>query len=398
MNERVKFIAAYLADEESFSYICDRFQISRKTGYKWVERYGEGGVESLGDKSRAPLHHPNVVTKDVERLVLGAREKHPHWGPRKLLVVLQRKNPELSLPAASTVGQILKRRGLIKRRRRRVYSAPNGSDLGEYAAPNSIWCADFKGHFPVGGMRCNPLTISDGFSRYLIRCEGLRRPLHSCVKPVFEAAFREYGLPDAIRTDNGAPFSTLAPGGISRLALWWIRLGIRPERIMPGRPDQNGRHERMHRTLKAEAATPPRSSFTSQQRAFNNFREEYNKVRPHESLDQKTPASIYHRSNRPFPKKLPDIEYPAHFEVLKSYPNGVISFRHTQWLISGVLKSEWVGLEEVSDGRWKVYYGPIPLGILDLRLSKERRDRNFGRLVRLDGNLDRKYRRKPYRR
>lgn len=397
MNERVKFIAAYLQGDESFSDLCDDYSISRKTGYKWVERYEEEGLVALADKSRAPLSHPNAVDADIVRLILSAREKHPTWGPKKLIVVLHRKNPRLSLPAPSTVGQILKRNGCIKKRRRRVYSAPNAELLREYTSPNSVWCADFKGHFPVGGKRCNPLTITDGFSRYLIRCEALKRPLHDFAKPVFESAFREFGLPDAIRTDNGAPFSTLAPGGLSRLAIWWIKLGIRPERIMPGRPDQNGRHERMHRTLKAEAAHPPRSNFKLQQKAFDEFVDEYNHIRPHEALAQQTPASAYKKSPRPFPKRLPEIDYPSHFRVLKTYPNGVISFNHTQWVASSVLRDEWVGLEEVADDRWKVYFGPIPLGILDVRLAKQRGDRLFGSLVRLDGEVTSRARRKPYR-
>jgi len=397
MNERVKFIAAHLEKAESFSGLCERFGIARKTGYKWVERYERNGIGSLADQSRAPLSHPHAVSDDLKRLLLDERDKHPTWGPNKLLVVLGRRHPRLILPAPSTVGQILKRNGLIKKRRWRVYSAPNGSELREYSAPNSVWCADFKGHFPVGGKRCNPLTISDGFSRYLIRCEGLRRPLSDYVKPVFESAFRDYGLPEAIRTDNGAPFSTLAPGGLSRLSIWWIKLGIRPERIMPGRPDQNGRHERMHRTLKAEAATPPRASFSAQQRAFDNFLKEYNEVRPHEALAQETPASAYKPSSRPFPKRLPDVDYPSHFQVFKTYPNGVITFAQTQWITSSILRDEWVGLEEVDNDRWKVYFGPILLGMLDVRLIKERRDRRFGALIRTDGEVSRRKRRKPYK-
>ncbi len=397
MNERVKFVAAYLEEGETFSDLCRIFGISRKTGYKWIDRYESQGIVALADHSRAPHSHPNAVDKDVVDLILSARDNHPNWGPKKLVVILERKYPKLILPASSTVGQILKRNGCIKKRRRRIYSAPNPELLRQYVAPNSVWCADFKGHFPVGGKKCNPLTISDGFSRYLIRCEGLRRPLSDFAKPVFESAFREYGLPDAIRTDNGAPFSTLAPGGLSRLAIWWIKLGIRPERIMPGRPDQNGRHERMHRTLKAEAAHPPRANFKLQQKAFDKFVKEYNHVRPHEALAQQTPASAYRKSLRPFPKRLPDVDYPSHFKVFKTYPNGVISFNHTQWITSSILRDEWVGLEEVADDRWKVYFGPIPLGILDVRLAKQRGDRLFGSLVRMDGEITRRNKRKPYR-
>jgi putative transposase len=397
MNERIKFIAAYLEEMEAFSDLCGRFNISRKTGYKWVERYEENGLISLADQSRAPLSNPHAVDDETVKLILSERERHPTWGPKKLIVLIKRKNSDLVLPVASTVGQILKRNGLIKKHRRRIYSAPNADTLRVYDAPNSVWCADFKGHFPVGGKRCNPLTISDGFSRFLIRCDGLKRPLHAFAQPVFESAFREFGLPDAIRTDNGAPFSTLAPGGLSRLAIWWIKLGIRPERIMPGRPDQNGRHERMHRTLKAEAAHPPRSNFKLQQKAFDKFQQEYNFVRPHESLAQQTPASAYKKSNRMFPKRLPEIDYPSHFKVLKTYPNGVISFNHSQWITSSVLRDEWVGLEEVADGRWKVYFGPVPLGMLDFRLAKQRVNRLFGALVRLDGEVTSRKRRKPYR-
>ncbi len=230
------------------------------------------------------------------------------------------------------------------------------------------------------------MTISDGFSRYLIRCVALRTTITLPVRRVFESAFREFGLPDAIRTDNGPPFSTLAAGGLSRLAVWWIRLGVRPERILPGRPDQNGRHERMHRTLKAETAKPPRSSFRSQQRAFDQFQTEYNCVRPHEALGQDTPASRYRPSLRPFPRTLSEPEYPDHFRVERAYPNGVISIASVQWYLSGCLAGELIGLEQVNDDLWKVYFGPIELGMLDARRAKHRRNgRHFAVLVRADG-------------
>jgi transposase InsO family protein len=364
-----------------------------------MERYEAGGVTELLDRSRAPLSHPHAILDEVEAEFIAARKQHPRWGPRKLLVVVRRRRPDLRLPAASTIGEMLNREGLVRKKRTRIRrSSPYADPLGGYDAPNAVWCADYKGHFPVGGKRCHPLTISDGHSRFLLRCDALPSPLTEPTRKVFEAAFREYGVPHAIRTDNGPPFSSLAPGGLSRLAVWWIRLGIRPERIKPGRPDQNGRHERMHSTLKAEVCRPPSSSFSAQQRAFDEFRNEYNNVRPHEALGQETPASKYQPSARPFPSRLPEIEYPSHFHVVRVYPNGVISFRSSQWYVSNAVEGELIGLEEVADDRWKVQFGPIPLGILDVGRAKERGTRAFGALIRADGTLDARRRRRPYQR
>jgi transposase InsO family protein len=313
-------------------------------------------------------------------------------------VVLKRQRPRIELPAASTIGDILKRHGLVRPRRRVRRSSPYAARLREYVAPNAVWCADFKGCFPVGGRggeRCHPLTISDGYSRFLLRCRGLRRPLSQYARRVFESAFNEYGLPRAIRTDNGPPFSTLAPGGLSRLSIWWIRLGIRPERIMPGRPEQNGRHERMHRTLKAETARPPRSSFSAQQRAFDRFQLEYNEQRPHEALGQAVPASLYRPSLRSYPRQLPEPEYPAHFESRVAYPNGVISFGTTQWYVSGCLAGERLGLEPCDDGRWRVHFAWLPIGLLDLKRATDRGARQFGMLEPIvDPALSRRRRRR----
>ena len=397
MNERVKFIATFLGRAKSFSELCDEFEISRKTGYKWVDRYESEGVKALDDRSRRPLNSPHAVSSEITELLLDARRKHPRWGPRKLLVIVKRKVPKLILPSASTVGLILKRNDFIKRRGRRRASSPYGKKLEGYDYSNAIWGADFKGHFPVGGKRCYPLTMTDGFSRYLIRCKLLPRPLHAPVQKEFESAFREYGMPDAIRTDNGAPFSTLAPGGLSRLSVWWIKLGIRPERIQPGRPDQNGRHERMHATLKAETARPPKTNFRAQQKSFDDFQTEYNDVRPHEALDFEVPSSVYNSSTRQFPNRLPEIEYPVHFRVEKSYPNGVISLGQTQWYISGCLRSEFIGLEEIDNDIWKVYYGPIALGYLDGQTEYKSKNRHFGTMIRIDGEVTTSNRR-PYSR
>jgi len=397
MSERVKFIAAYLEYEASFTDLCQDFGVSRKTGYKWIRRYEAEGPSALEERSRAPHAHPNAVPADIVQAILSIRHRHPRWGPRKLQVILKRQQRRIVLPAASTIGDLLKRHGLVRKRRRIRRSSPYGDRLRQYDAPNAVWCADFKGCFWVGGERCHPLTLSDGYSRYLLRCRALRRPLHRCAQRVFESAFTEYGLPRAIRTDNGPPFSTLAPGGLSRLAVWWIRLGIRPERILPGRPDQNGRHERMHSTLKAETARPPRSSFTAQQRAFDRFQIEYNDERPHEALGQQVPASLYRPSLRPYPRRLPEPEYPAHFETRLAYPNGVISFGAAQWYVSACLAGELVGLEPGEDGRWRVHFGCVPIGFVDLRQATDRRDRHFGRLIPIIDSSGRRHR-PPYRR
>lgn len=400
MSERVRFIAAYLEKRAGFSDLCRDFGVSRKTGYKWVARYESEGASALKDHSRAPHSHPNAISEEIVQAIVTIRRRHRRWGPRKLRAVLKRQRPRLILPAASTIGDILKRNGLISPRRRLRRSSPYGERLRDYDAPNAVWCADFKGCFRLGGRpgaeRCHPLTISDGYSRYLLRCRALRRPLHQHTKRVFESAFKEYGLPRAIRTDNGAPFSTLAPGGLSRLAIWWIRLGIRPERIMPGRPEQNGRHERMHRTLKAETAKPPRRSFGSQQRAFDRFQAEYNEERPHEALGQEVPASLYRPSLRQYPDQLPEPEYPRHYETRLAYPNGVITFGSTQWWVSGCLGRQLIGLEPCEDGQWRVYFAWVPIGVLDMTRLEQRGTRQFGQLIPVVDTALRARRRRAY--
>jgi transposase InsO family protein len=394
VNERVKFVAALLEGDASFTEICEHFGISRKQGYKWRERYEAGGVDALSDRSRAPLSHPQAVPKSIADLIVDVRRQHPRWGPRKLLVILARRYPTMAFPVASTVGELLKKRGLVGARRRRYRSAPYADRLLGYDGPNSVWCADFKGHFPVGGERCNPLTVMDGSSRYLLCCKSLKSTLSDPAQRTFERVFQEFGLPEAIRTDNGPPFSSLAPGGLSRLAVWWIRLGIRPERIMPGRPDQNGRHERMHLTLKSETARPPRTSFRAQQQAFDRFRREYNEERPHEALDNATPASRYQPSSKQFPNRLPELEYPDRLRVQRAGANGVISVDGVQFYVSNCVEDECLGLEPVGDGCWKVYFGAVELGLLDARRAKTRTNgRQFAVLVRSDGTQRRFYRR-----
>jgi transposase InsO family protein len=366
MDERMQFIAAWLRHEESLSVLCRRFEISRKTGYKLLARYEAEGAGGLQARSHARHRQPHALTEAVEHTILELRGTHPRWGPRKLRAWLQQRRAGQTWPAASTIGALLHRHGLTMPRRRRLHASPSrGSTAG---APNDVWAADFKGWFRTGDQqRCDPLTISDLFSRYLLRCQvvaGLADPL---VRPLFEATFREYGLPRAIRTDNGPPFASLAAGGLSRLAVWWVRLGIRPERIAPGHPEQNAQHERMHRTLKEETAQPPERTGRAQQRAFDRFRPIYNDERPHEALGQQPPAAWYQPSPRPFPERLPALEYPAPYVVRRTHPNGEINWLGGRVFISQALAGELVGLEEIAEGHWRVCFGPVTLGGLDAR-------------------------------
>lgn len=366
MDERMQFIAACLQGEESMSTRCRQFGISRKTGYKWLERYQAEGATGLRERSHAPQHQAQAVAASVAEAILALRAVHPYWGPRKLRAWLLQRRPG-SWPAASTIGVLLQRAGLTISRRRRH----GPTRVGAWTAPgeaNQVWAADFKGWFRTGdGRRCDPLTISDVYSRYLLRCQGMVAPGGPLVRPLFEATFREYGLPEVIRTDNGLPFAAPTMTGLSRLAVWWIRLGIRPERIAPGHPEQNAEHERLHRTLKQETASPARGTPRAQQRAFDHFRQTYNHERPHEALGQSPPAARYRRSPRPYPDRLPPLAYPETYAVRRAHPNGEIKWRGRRVLISWCLAGESVGLEEIADGCWCVWFGPIELGWLDAR-------------------------------
>ena len=366
MDERMKFIGMYLGHELSMAALCQEFVISRKTGYKLIRRYIEEGPIGLADRSRAPHTQPHAVSEQLEEAVLAARRAHPTWGPKKLRAWLQRWHATAKWPAASTIGQILSRHGLTVPRRRsrktRVYDQP----FVGCNHPNAVWSADLKGWFVTGdGRRCDPLTITDNYSRYLFRCQAVKNVDHCSIQPVFEAAFREYGLPHAIRTDNGPPFASTTVGGLSRLSIWWLKLGIVPERIEPGKPSQNGRHERMHRTLKQETATPPRRTWRAQQRAFDYFREEYNQDRPHEAIDQHTPADLYYSSVQPYPQFLPEMTYPEEYVTRKVYDKGSIVWNCRLIYLSETLGGELVGLRQVSDRLWDIYFGPVKLAQLD---------------------------------
>lgn len=342
MDYKIRFLAEYLSDIMSFSKLCDRYNISRKTGYKWINRFNETGKpDALEDRSRRPHSSPTKIDDEICRAVLKVRDKHHTWGPDKILWQLGKDHPNWELPSYASVGRILKRNGLIKARRKKTRRAHPGRPLTNPQAPNDLWTADFKGQFKtLDGIYCYPLTVADAHSRYLLACKGMLAPRRKPVKQVFTLLFKEYGLPVRIRTDNGAPFASISIGRLSRLSVWWIRLGVIPELIEPGCPQQNGRHERMHRTLKQDTVLPPAGNLSTQQRRFNQFRREYNDKRPHGALGMKLPTDVYRPSCRPMPSVLPQIEYPIHYEVRRVSLNGGIRWHHNWVNVGQVLGGE----------------------------------------------------------
>jgi transposase InsO family protein len=368
MEEKVRFVFEYEQDEHTMSELCRSYGIARETGYVWLRRYREHGLEGLVELNRAAQRHPNQTAPALERAVLELRQAHMRWGPRKLKRVLERDRPGRSWPAASTIGELLKREGLVVGRKKRRRTAPYTEPLAHADGPNRVWCADFKGWFRTGdGERIDPLTISDAHSRYLLRCQAVAKTDTERARAIFEAAFREYGMPEAIRTDNGAPFASSAVAGLSRLAVWWMKLGIVPERIAAGHPEQNGRHERMHRTLKQETAQPAAANRRAQQRAFDRFRQEYNQQRPHESLGMQTPAAVYEPSPRPYPARVPEPEYPSAMLVRSVHHHGQIRWKKHDVVVSKVLWGERVGLLPVDERWFTIYFAQFAIARFDSR-------------------------------
>jgi transposase InsO family protein len=368
MEERIRLIHRWQEDEGNFAELCREFGVSRKTGYKWLTRYENDGIEALADRSRAPHQQAHAVSVGVQRAVLEARSTHPRWGPAKLRVWLQRRQSKVAWPAASTMGEILRRAGVTAPRKKHSRVPPWPNKLATASGPNQVWCADYKGYFHCqDGSRCDPLTISDHFSRFLLRCQAVDGLEEKYARLIFEAAFREYGLPQAIRTDNGSPFASVALAGLSELAVWWIRLGIRPERIAPGKPQQNGVHERMHRTLLEATAQPPQRNLISQQRMFDRFRHEFDYERPHEALQMRTPSDVYEYSERAYPSRLADVEYPSDRVVRTVGSCGRIRWSGDRVFITKTLANQPIGLEGVTDGIWRIWYSFHPLGWLDER-------------------------------
>lgn len=361
VNERVKFFVAWQEGTESIAALCRRFGVSRRTGYKWLKR-GMDGLDQLADRPSAPGSTPHKTPVRVERAVVALRKKYPLWGPKKLAALLASQEPDLPVPAPSTIGEILKRNGLIVPRRRRRGGPPATSPFAEYGEPNDVWCVDFKGDFRVGAKRCYPLTIIDGASRYLLVCRSMSRIRTQDVRKAMFAAFEEFGLPKAIRSDNGPPFASNGAGGLSALSAWWVALGIVPDRIRPGHPEENGRQERFHRTLKQATAQPPAGSLSAQQRRFDAFRARYNDTRPHEALGQRPPADFYAPSGREMPWERPEPEYPEQFESYRTDRRGAINWRGYALHLNACLDRELVAVHRASDTYFDVFFGPVRLG------------------------------------
>lgn len=371
IDQKIKMISNWLSREYNITELSRIHEVSRKTLYKWIERYEADQDSGLQERSRRPLVMPRATPAEVVAEILALKSQHEHWGSRKLLAWLRSHQPERGWPVASTTSEILKRHGLVHARRKRHHTPPYSEPFLRSNQPNEVWCADFKGQFRLlSGSLCYPLTVTDSYSRYLLGCWGLAHPAYLPTRSYFEIAFQRYGLPGAIRTDNGVPFASVGLGGLSSLAVWFVKLGIRPERIEKGHPEQNGRHERMHRTLKAEAISPPRKSLNEQQRAFDRFQAIYNNDRPHEALGQKAPASMYRSSVREYPAKLPDVEYLKNFSVRQVKQNGDFKWKGTELYLSGALAGELVGLKQVGNETWKIYFSFYPLGILDERIMR----------------------------
>src|SRR5512138_1550117 len=362
MQEKLQFILEYEGDEETMTELCNRYGVSRETGYVWLRRYRATGIAGLLELNRAPRSHPNQTPPEIERAVLELRQAHCRFGPRKLKQRLSDREPGRAWPATSTIGEIIKRAGLVVERKKRRRTEPYTEPLAHADGPNRVWCADFKGWFRTqDGTRIDPLTISDAYSRYLLRAQAVEKTDTERARAIFEAAFREYGMPEAIRTDNGAPFASKAVAGLSRLAVWWIKLGSVPERIEAGHPEQNGRHERMHRTMKEAVAMPAAEDWRSQQLALDRFRQEYNEVRPHEALGMKTPAAVYQASPREYPERVPEPEYPDSMLVRSVQQKGHFHWKKQEVFLSEVLWGERVGLLPVDDEWYTVYFAQHPL-------------------------------------
>ena len=363
-EERARFVFEAKQGFLDFAELCRRYGISRKTGYKWIDRYDAEGLDGLEDRSHRTHRCPHRTPKEIEERILAIR-RHRGWGAKKIGAVLRRERG--SAPSRDTIHRILVRHGCVEHRKPRRRREHPAAPISPMDRPNAVWSTDFKGHFLLGnGSYCHPLTVQDAFSRYVLACRALSRPRKELVIPWFKRLFSRFGVPDRIRTDNGPPFASAnALGGLSELNVWWIRIGIVPERIEPGKPQQNGRHERMHRTLKRRTALPPADNLRAQQARFDRWRRTFNQERPHEALDLRTPDDVYRPSSRRLPGELREQTYPPHFEVRKVAQDSTIRWKARKVFVTSLIHYDYVGLEEVGEDLWSVFYGPLHLGWLD---------------------------------
>jgi len=371
MDMKVQLLADWMSLEYTVVGLSRKYQVSRKTVYKWIRRYEEEGPPGLIDRSSAPIHRTWATSTEIISYILAIKTKHKDLGPKKIITILKKKYPDIAWPAASTAQAILRKEGWVKTRHRRKHTPSYTEPFIDSKQPNDVWCADFKGDFLLGeGNRCYPLTITDSYSRYLLCCRGLYHPGYDPVRKYYEQAFREYGLPRAIRTDNGTPFASVSLGGLTRLSVWLIKLGITPERIEPGKPQQNGRHERFHRTLKEATIKPPRHTLKGQQKAFDRFKKLYNDERPHEGIGQKTPDEVYRHSERAYPDKLQEIGYADELTTRYVKPGGNIKWKGDHVYVSKLLSGETIGLKQIDDRSWEVYFSFHLIGIFDESLGR----------------------------
>ena len=369
MELRKQFVIEYRSGLFTMTQLCVQYGISRKTGYKWVTRAERHGLDGLAEASRRPRGHPATTAPQVVAAILAARRQFPCWSGDTLVRWLARQDPQTEWPSRTTAYEILQRAGLVRARRRRLRALVQPrAPLQPAHAPNELWTTDFKGEFRTrDGRYCHPLTVRDAFSRQVLRCDALLVPTSADTRRRFERAFAEFGLPLRIRSDNGRPFASTGLAGLSRLNVWWLRLGIALERIAPGHPEQNGSHEQFHAVLKAGTTRPPAATACGQQRRFDAFRRVYNEQRPHQALGGRVPADLYRPSPRPLPQRLPAIEYPLHWEVRWVASNGDIAWRSRRLFVSAALAEQPLAFEEIDDGLFTVWFGPIALARFDAR-------------------------------
>ena len=372
VSEREHFLKAWLTGRHSMTALCSAFGISRKTGHKWVYRLKMEGMTDLSDRSRARHQQTHQTPESITQTLINTKFAFPDWGPRKVVAYLRNTQPDLSWPAHSTVSEIFARQGLVKHRGNRRYKSPaRTAPLSHASEPNRVWSVDFKGDFLLGNQkRCYPLTVFDNYSRYLLDCKGLYSTRTAPVIAAFERLFYDYGLPDYLRSDNGSPFASTRIGGLSQFSLWLLKRGVMPERIRPGQPQENGRHGRFHRSLKAAVCKPPKGDLSAQQRAFNHYQFSYNNYRPHEALNDTPPAQHYTRSPRIYTGEEQEFHYPDHYVIRKVRSDGNMKWKQLPIYVANLLAGEYIGLEPIDDGCWMAYVSTLKLGILDERQKR----------------------------